>query len=247
MQQFNQNSRSERPSGRGERISSVLELICNVNPSIQSLRAVEYVDPLLIQDRIPGIQQTVVFKQAAKMRQETLLPFWDSALAQALQGKANIKQIVDAAMFHNNKPEITHTIKTENAEEHLNKLLSHEWSKSTLALSSNVILKDGSQHHIPMLDFHIPSNDTTYETVVECLDSLEVGKFVIVDSGKSYHAYGLSLLNNDGLRNFLFRALLLSPIVDSRYVAHQLLDEKCKLRVVATSRKPTEPIVLGIT
>lgn len=247
MPQFNTDSRIERSRGQGERVSSVLGLILNDNPSIESFTAVEYVDPPLIQVRTPAIENSDVFKQAAKMRQETLLPFWDSALSQALHGSLDTRQIIDAALFHNTKPEVLHTIEAKNAESHLNNLLSKEWDESTLALSSRVKLKGGSRRHIPMLDFHIPSNAVTYKTVVRCLNSLDVGNFMIVDSGKSFHAYGFTLLNANGLRSFLSRALLLSPIVDSRYIAHQLLCNQCKLRVVATSRKPTEPRVLGTT
>ena len=247
MPKFNTNSPNERSGDGGSRISSVLGLILSANPKIESFTAVEYVDPPLVQERIPGIENSAIFKQGAKMRQETLLPFWDSALALALQGSIDAHQIIDAALFHNTQPVVSHTIKAGNAENHLNNLLSDEWSESTLALSSGVTLSDGSRRHIPMLDFHIPANDVTYGTVVKCLKSLAVGKFAIVDSGKSFHAYGMSLLDASGLRDFLSRALLLSPIVDTRYIAHQLRDNQCKLRVAATPRKPNEPRVLGIT
>lgn len=247
MQKNNTNSPNERSNKEGERISSVLGLIFRTNPKIESFTAVEYADPPLIQERIPGIENTVVFTQGSKMRRETLLPFWDSALAQALQGSLEVHQIIDSALFHNTQPEVSHTIEAANAENHLDNLLSEEWNESTLALSSSVKLSDGSQRHIPMLDFHIPANDVTYQTVIKCLNSLAVGKFAIVDSGKSFHAYGMSLLDPSRLRDFLSRALLLSPIVDTRYIAHQLCDNKCKLRVVATPRKPMEPRILGTT
>ena len=244
---FNTNSADERLGKRAGRISSVLGLILGANPTIESFTAVEYFDPPLVQERIAGIENTPIFKQGVKMRQETLLPFWDSALAQTLQGSMDAHQIIEAALFHNTQPEVAHTIEAVNAEKHLDNLLSDEWRGSTLALSSRVTLSDGSRRHIPMLDFHIPANEVTYATVVKCLTSLAVGKFAIVDSGKSFHAYGMSLLDASGLWDFLSRALLLSPIVDTRYIAHQLRDNQCKLRVAATPRKPTEPRVLGIT
>jgi len=209
--------------------------------------AVEYIDPPLVQERLSGIENTPIFKNGVKMRQKTLLPFWDSALAQALQGSMDAHQIIDAALFHNTQPEVWHKIEAVNAEKYLDNLLSNEWIKSTLALSSGVTLSDGSRRHIPMLDFHIPPNDVTYATVVKCLNSLAVGKFAIVEFGKSFHAYGMSLLDAGGLKDFLSRALLLSPIVDTRYIAHQLRDNQCKLRVAATPRKPTEPRFLGTT
>lgn len=247
MSKSDTNSSNERSRDGAGRISSVLGLIYRANPTIESFTAVEYVDPPLVQERLSGIENTSIFKQGVKMRQETLLPFWDSALAQALQGSMDAAQIIEAALFHNTQPEVTHTIEAVNAEKHLDNLLSDEWRESTLALSSGVTLSDGSRRHIPMLDFHIPANDVTYATVVKCINSLDVGKFAIVDSGKSFHAYGMSLLDASGLRKFLSRALLLSPIVDTRYIAHQLRDNQCKLRVAATPRKPTEPRVLGTT
>lgn len=247
MPNFNTSSPDERLGDGGGRISSVLGLIFSANPTIESFTAVEYVDPPLIQERLAGIENTLIFEQGVKMRQETLLPFWDSVLAQALHGSMDAHQIVEAALFHNTQPEVSHRIEAVNAEKQMDSLLSGKWRGSTLALSSGVTLSDGSRRHIPMLDFHIPANDVTYSTVVKCLNSLAVGKFAIVDSGKSFHAYGMTLLDASGLRDFLSRALLLSPIVDTRYIAHQLRDNQCKLRVAATPRKPTEPRVLGIT
>jgi hypothetical protein len=247
MQNLDTNSPVDRPGDKGGRISSVLGLILRENPEIESFTLVEYIDPPLVQDRLAGIENTPIFKQGIKMRKETLLPFWDSALAQALQGSMDANQIIEAALFHNTQPEVSHTVKAINAEKQLDKLLSDEWRDSTLAMASSVTLYDGSCRHIPMLDFHIPANDASYATVVKCLNSLAVGKFAIVNSGKSFHAYGMSLLDASGLKDFLSRALLLSPIVDTRYIAHQLCGNQCKLRVVATSRKPTEPRVLGIT
>jgi hypothetical protein len=247
MPKFNTNSPDVRFGDGAGRISSVLGLIFSANPTIESFTAAEYVDPPLVQERLAGIENSPIFKKGVKMRQETLLPFWDSVLAQALQGSMNAHEIVDAALFHNDQPEASHRIEAVNAEKHLDNLLSDEWRGSTLALSSRVTLSDERRRHIPMLDFHIPANEVAYATVVKCLNSLAVGKFAIVDSGKSFHAYGMSLLDASGLRDFLSRALLLSPIVDTRYIAHQLRDKQCKLRVAATPRKPTAPRVLGIT
>lgn len=236
-----------RPGSYDAHISSIATLLSEENPEIHEFTVIEYTDPPLIQDRVPQIETTEVFKNALKLREQTLLPFWDSALAQALNGSSNVEAILSEALFHNPHRDVEHRIESMGAEGKLRELISREWTNSTLAFSSKVALADGSTNHIPMLDFHIQSDRRNYDTVSACLNSLAIGRFVIVNSGKSFHAYGLNLVNEEGLRSFLSSALLLSPIVDSRYIAHQLRDSQCKLRIAPTSRKPSQPIILGTT
>ncbi len=247
MPKYPTNTDDRLPAKHDGHISSIATLLYTENPEIQEFTVVEYTDPPLIQDRIPHIETMEVFKEAIKLREKTSLPFWDSALAQTLRGSSDVEPILSEALFHNPHPDVEHRVRSEGAASKLKELVSREWTNTTLAISSRVTLAGGSERHIPMLDFHIPSERRNYDIVSACLNSLAIGKFIIVDSGKSFHAYGLNVVNSEDLRSFLSSALLLSPIVDSRYIAHQLRDSTCKLRIAPTPRKPTQPRILGTT
>jgi hypothetical protein len=57
-----------------------------------------------------------------------------------------------------------------------------------------------------------------------------VGSGAIINSGMSYHGWGLELLTDDDWRRFMARALLLDRI-DRRWVGHRLIDGQANIRV----------------
>jgi len=60
---------------------------------------------------------------------------------------------------------------------------------------------------------------------------IDVGKGFIVETDRSYHFYGAELLTGQEWSQFLGRALQFSPIVDRAWIAHQLIDLSCNLRI----------------
>jgi len=60
---------------------------------------------------------------------------------------------------------------------------------------------------------------------------------VVVDSGKSYHFLGASILTSDEWIRFMGRALLFAPFIDTRFIGHRLLDGECTLRLTAKDGK----------
>jgi len=99
--------------------------------------------------------------------------------------------------------------------------------------SSAVALSSGPSMHIPLIDFHCPFGRENEELSACASKLLDPKGGYLLSSGQSYHFYGKSLLNEDELPAFLGRALLLSPIVDRSWVAHQLIEGACGLRISA--------------
>lgn len=106
-----------------------------------------------------------------------------------------------------------------------------------LALSSAVVTKKGHTLHVPMLDFHCQAsieNDKLVKTVL-----IEIGlEGYVAKSGRSYHFYGKELLDERSLITFLGRSLLFCPIVDRAWIAHQLLERACGLRISPGPARP---------
>jgi hypothetical protein len=104
-------------------------------------------------------------------------------------------------------------------------------SDAMLAMSSGVVGQANRTMHLPMLDLALPfSRDNT--RVVAELAAFFGMPSAIFSSGNSYHYYGLHLQTAaQYFHDFLPRALLLAPLVDARWVAHQLQDMLATLRI----------------
>lgn len=109
-----------------------------------------------------------------------------------------------------------------------------------MKMVSKVKTHDGI-FHIPLLDMDIPVDESGGVSVLEVFTNLGVKSGAVVDSGKSYHGWGLELLTEDNWRRFLARALLLDRI-DRRWIGHRLQDDQANIRV-SEKRKLTPKVV----
>lgn len=106
-----------------------------------------------------------------------------------------------------------------------NKPRIHEAMK----MVSRVKTHDGL-YHIPLLDLDIPVDENGAASAQEVFANLGVKHGAIINSGKSYHGWGLELLTDEEWRRFMARALLLDRI-DRRWVGHRLIDGQANIRV----------------
>jgi hypothetical protein len=120
-----------------------------------------------------------------------------------------------------------------------------------LLLRSACLMNDGSTMHIPMLDFSISVNEksldivsSAVEALLSSIPDLSNSRGFILNSGQSYHFFGLRLITQQQLEHFLHRALLLVPLVDARYIGHSVLDGELCLRVSERPGRNDEPIIL---
>jgi hypothetical protein len=116
---------------------------------------------------------------------------------------------------------------------------------NVLALVSRCVGTDGERMHIPVLDFHVPPSDRNQRLVEEAGRHLGLPHAAVLMSGRSYHLYGLCALTESEWLRLMLRALLLSPIVDSRYLAHRILANRGVLRLTSAPSKPATPVVVS--
>jgi hypothetical protein len=104
-----------------------------------------------------------------------------------------------------------------------------------LALNSRVIVR-GRTQHIPMIDFVTDVFDKhLYETLRNYLARTVMKELMVYESGRSFHAYSLSLVSPRAFTHHLARCLLANlpnrpPIVDTRWIGHRLLAGYASLR-----------------
>jgi hypothetical protein len=119
-------------------------------------------------------------------------------------------------------------------------------SGASLTFLSEVVCRDGSLRHLPMADFHMFKSAPNQRVVEVVAQRLFPRGGVLLESGESYHGYGAELLSEAEFRRFLGKALLCAPIVDRAYLAHQLIEGRCALRLTPGGGKSSVPTVVAV-
>lgn len=201
----------------------ILRDILNKNKNIERLFFYEFDSYELVQNRIDLIAPLdKVYSNALEMRNLYKLPFWDSFNVCLFNKEINDFEFLKEINFQN-KP----TKKNEySREDFIKKKIDFQEYTGV----SSLVNSKKSNLHIPLLDFHIPPSIENQKLCSKMLIHLNL-KGYILNSGKSYHFIGNDIIDYDSLQNVLFNALLFSPIIDKSWIAHQLIQKYCCLRV----------------
>ncbi|WP_435875451.1 primase 1D-like protein [Nonomuraea fuscirosea] len=220
-----------RQAPAGEVISCLLDLQPQVS-GVQLLRLKVSPSPSLNGGDRAAV--TALSPPALQLRSEYGVPFWTALmLTVAHSGDPLPEGILRAALFHQDTAaaSLAEDLKADKiSSKELKKRIDMLDDNSVLALASRILLRDGGQAHLPMLDFRLKPTPANLTSTVRVVEQLGLGG-VILDSGNSYHFYGLGLLAQAELQVFLAKALLFAPLVDHRWVAHQLIENSCLLRI----------------
>lgn len=194
----------------------------------------------------PDIQEFVPI--ALRMRAEYGVPFWMAVILSASkQGGTLPEAVFKAASFHQEVP-------SDSAERVLARGVSRDFLLARggslacgrmLMVLSQVQMDNGAIFHLPMLDFRVPSSVENLSTVRSVLHQLGMNG-VVLNSGRSYHFYGTKLIRPDELRAFLARALFFTPLIDYRWIAHQLVEGRCALRIIRNGDAASFPRVVAV-
>jgi len=181
----------------------------------------------LLQDSIKFEEiENVHFQEALKIRDKFHLPFWDSIMLTYFDKENTSDSILESALRHNFpfKKFTSHDIAQ----------LKHESLLTTdyvLAVNSAVLMKNGEIKHILLLDFHIPISESNCKQVIKVLKCLGLNSGFVLESGESYHYVGKEIISYETLVNLLIKSLFFSPIIDRTWIAHQLIEKSCSLRI----------------
>jgi hypothetical protein len=227
----------------GTLTSNALEGLIETNPVIASIFVFAYQHPTLLQERLAfTLEEKTIFERALSVREKTAMPFWDALMLSCFDEPRDFRRLLTEATFHQtHRASMSRIARADVLSGRLTELALSTLPRGVWSFSSLVEMSDGRLAHIPLLDFHCPEsvrNDWLVTTV--CQHLFRSAAFVFA-TGKSYHAIGLELLEEAALRNFLIRSLFFSPIVDRAYVAHQLLEGACALRLNSLVTKPNVP------
>jgi hypothetical protein len=192
--------------------------------------------------------ELVVVERALKCRQSTGLGFWDAVLLE-LSNVPEAIGLLDEAMMHVTFHGKERSLSWASAISDGLERACAEFSKTgeaSLTFLSEMRCRDGSKRHLPMIDLHAASSSVNQPVVTGLVERLFPEGALLLESGESYHAYGTRLLSQTEFRSFLGKALLFAPIVDRTYVAHQVIEGRCALRLTAGGGKSRVPKVISV-
>jgi hypothetical protein len=171
--------------------------------------------------------------EALELRGRYGIPFWMSIMFVAQKTHVQIpKSVIRAANFHRSMPMRKIELKVDSSlSQNLRDVGQSLEGGRVLVLRSCVRMRaDDEILHIPMLDFRLSSSDESHRTVMSVIREVGIPG-ALLNSGQSYHFYGFELMTTRQLHAFLGRALLFTPLIDYRWIAHQLIESTCALRI----------------
>ncbi|HEV8719826.1 MAG TPA: hypothetical protein VGW77_04205 [Candidatus Binatia bacterium] len=231
---------------------TVTEAVAEIVHAVDDIAAIQCVlvpPSRLVQEeqRLPP-ETASALKTGLEIRQSYRLPFWDAVLVSCFGRPLPSRDLIGRALHHNTIPAARWRIPAEecNAEELARITTGAVTRDGAVALLSSVIRKTGETGHLPMLDFHCPYSAENQRLATEVLVALDPGPGYLIASGESYHFIGAQLITGSDLTAFLGRALLLSPIIDRAWIAHQLIEGTCALRISAKPGTTEPPRVVAL-
>lgn len=203
-----------------------------------------------VQRRVAGAEASeLLIEQARAIRSAEGIPFWHALFIAGELNHAGVPaDILRSAMYHQDpaQHETLEVVTTNATPSELAELACHApaQGRDSIALQSWVTLANGEDRYLPMLDFTSkatrPGSTATVRAAAEVLDTAGI----LCSSARSFHFYGHHLVTREEQLDFWARALLLTPIVDERWIAHQIRGQVGALRFSANERGVV-PKVIG--
>ena len=226
-----------------------LSLLLSSLQAVREVRLARLLPLRPLQNRINlTASEREVFEKALALRSSTGLSFWDAVLLQ-LPSAPEAVRLLDNAIQHVSLQGLEQTLTRVQIDSGELERICQEFpvgSEESLTILSEIVCEDGSIGHLPMVDFHAFKSPSNQQIVLAVAKRLFPAGAVLMDSGESYHAYGTQILSVKRFRQFLGTALLCAPIVDRVYVAHQLIEGRCALRLTPGGGKANIPTVIAV-
>lgn len=174
--------------------------------------------------------------------------FWEFVLAEAVDGPSDTRRgLLEGALRHNSDGAIRVQLERETFIERLRDGQYEDLPPRDLVsiCSSVAVTGDERELHLPLLDLGVKPTTEGQVAAVDAMVALGLNG-LLFESGRSYHFYGAEPVTSRQLVAILARAQLLSPIVDARWVSHQLIDGRCGLRISTDAEKtPFQPSLVA--
>ena len=231
----------------GKQATEACAELIRAHQSISKVRICHYEAPPSLQKRIKmsRIEEDLV-NVALKIRKEVGMPFWEALFAACLKEGRFTNPLLDAALFHQGTGRKRRKHRADVLAGKLTEIAHKRSEGRAVGLLSEVELKSGELRHFVFLDFHCEVSGENTKLVSAVSSRLLPGGFLLLDSGDSYHAWGIQLVSSSERVKLLGRSLFFMPIVDGIYIAHQLNQDASSIRISVGGQGNCAPQVITV-
>jgi hypothetical protein len=214
-------------------IASLLES----NSEIKTLRFFNFSTSTKLQQRRSTFapHEIHLIDQALDTKNREGIRFWEAMLRVLAKEGASTKELIAEVFYHQPNRDYLYVDRADI------RTFSPKLNGGAIALNSKVLLHDGSSRHLSLLDFKIRSGPQALQLAENCISALGLRGFLL-DSGRSYHFIGVDPVTESALLELLAKFVLLHPIADAAWAAHQSIERSASLRV--SSRDGKSPQVI---
>lgn len=200
------------------------------NANVRAFELCRYVGPPPFQERVRlGDFEQAILAASLEKRRSHQMPFWQAVFASVLEKGQCSPALVDAAVFHNGPGE-SEVMPVEVLDGvGFDGLI--DGVDTNISLSSRLHMFSGEDLHLGFMDFRCAASPSNLEIVKTICGELYERRYVLCESGNSYHACGLRLMSNSERLELLGKSLLLSPVTDVAYSAHQIRQGHSTIRI----------------
>lgn len=239
-------SRSKIDVSVGEEAHDAYRKIILAQSDVEKLEIFRYSSPPLLQARVSlDEKEKYILDVALRKRKEELAPFWHSIFSSFLEAGWCSPGIVQAALLHSGPGAVTEITTNQLVSKKLSEFYGPE--ERNIGLSSRLTIKNSTAMHLAMLDFRCELGPASERVIKTICDGLYGGGFILVESGHSYHACGFEILTNHERIDFLAKALLFSPVIDTAYLSHQIRQQFSTIRISRGGSSGRLPKVVLVT
>ncbi|WP_433754634.1 hypothetical protein [Nocardia sp. CA-135398] len=175
--------------------------------------------------------------------------FWDFLLSSAVDASAPTRiALWKRAIKHEDQTDDLEEVDTVGFIRQLSNAAFYDLDSRRIVSLTSQVRVDGkdTELHLPMLDFALAASSHNDAVAVEMLDELGLSGN-LYRSGRSYHYFGATPVPTTVMTSTLARAQLLGPLVDHRWISHQLINNRCALRISTDTTRHTQAHVLVAT
>ena len=209
----------------------LLEYVTEDLPPESKLTFVSYSNPVDIWARAEISDR--IRNRALEFKAESGLPLWDCLLFVAGDTESAARTVADAARYINRTENLFGKIAASDLRSRYSELIYFaKFEKRHLALLSTVEGRDGQVRHIPMLDAAASKIRVSAQSIKAACENLFVSGYEVFETKGSYHLVSKILQTEEERRTLLVNSVLLAPLIDARYAAHQLLRSTSSLRII---------------
>lgn len=231
----------------GKQATEACEELIRVHQWISKVRICHYKAPPSLQQRIEmGRIEEKLVNAALKIRKDVGMPFWEALFAACLKQRRFTNPLLDAALLHQGTGSLSEISRADVLKGKLAEMVHQRTDGEAVGFVSDVEFKSGERRHFIFLDFHCEVSKDNTKLVSAVCNRLLPGGYLLLDSGDSYHAWGIQLVSSSERIRLLGRSLFFMPIVDGIYIAHQLNQDLSSIRISVGGQRRCAPRVIAV-